>query len=87
MKKPSEFKNIFNSVRFLHVRYGYLNLLNKMIYGGGRDFLWMISRIKNRLLARYVKNKIIVYDELGSALLAGDFLEKYLAPHNNRLDA
>jgi glycosyltransferase involved in cell wall biosynthesis len=83
---PAESKRTMMSLKILFDDYGVWNVLGKIIKAVFSEFAWGFSRIKNRVLARYVKNNIDVYRNLNSTFIAREALEQHITKYGKRLD-
>lgn len=75
-----------DSLAALRQQYGTPKIAIQFLCAFGKEFLWGISRIKNRVVARYVKKNISVVSQLETTLSARQALSTYIAEHRKRLD-
>ena len=83
---PSQASRTFASLRIIFDNYGMLKVCGKIIQAAFSEFSWGCSRIKNRVIARYIKNNVDVYHNLNSTFDARKALEQYIRTGSKRLD-
>jgi glycosyltransferase involved in cell wall biosynthesis len=83
---PAEAKRTMLSLRILINDYGVWKILGQIIKATFSEFAWGLSRIKNRVMARYVKNNVDVYRNLNSTFAAREALERHIRKYSKRLD-
>lgn len=83
---PAEAKRTMMSLQILFDNYGVWKILWQIIKATFSEFAWGLSRIRNRVLARYVKNNVDVYRNLDSTLVAKEALMRHISKVSKRLD-
>lgn len=83
---PDEMENTLVSFRILREKYGSAFILWQLTSALFSEFAWGIGRIKNRIVARYIKQNIYVADNLNTTFDANNHLHDYLLSHTQKIN-
>lgn len=79
---PDQTAHTLKTLRHLGKRYGRIRIMLQMLSGVFGEGVWGVSRITNRVRARYVKRNVQVFDGLATTLAAREMLENHIASQN-----
>jgi glycosyltransferase involved in cell wall biosynthesis len=83
---PTEKKRTLRSLQILCNDYGKWRIYGQIAIAIFFEFAWGISRIRNRVLARYIKKNVEVYPNLNSTFAAREAMERHIKIYSKRLD-
>lgn len=82
---PGSYKYTLVSLKALCAQYGYLKIATQLTVSVCSEFVWGVSRIVNRVRARYVKKNIEVFDQLNTTLIGGEKLREMLDSRDSKI--
>lgn len=81
----NEKNHTMDSLAVLRQQYGSLKITGQFLRGIAMEFVWGMSRIKQRIVMRHVKNNIAVLSELETTQAARQALTDYITQHQKIL--
>lgn len=82
---PGSYKYTLVSLKASCVQYGYLKIATQLTVSVCSEFVWGVSRIVNRVRARYVKKNIEVFDQLNTTWLGCEKLRDILDSRDSKI--
>ncbi|MBH3466868.1 glycosyltransferase [Pseudomonas carnis] len=75
---PGSYKYTLASLKAACAEFGVLKITAQLVFSVCSEFVWGLSRIINRVRARYVEKNVEVFDQLNNTLIGSEKLREVL---------